>query len=141
MATNSQLHTPLQQQIDVFIAEGASWLPADLLRNLLSPIRQLVNSGATEHAFKEGMQVPDFTLPDAGGHALWLTHLLKEVPVVMMFYRVAWCPLLPSGAARLSAGVAQAPGTGSYPRGDFAADAGPQPRPGRKAGSDLSPLE
>ena len=47
-------NTPLQQQIDEFIAEGASWLPAGLLQDLLSPIGQLINSGAAGQAFKEG---------------------------------------------------------------------------------------
>ena len=46
MATNIPTNTPLQQQIDEFIAEGASRLPVGLLQDLLSPIGQLINSGA-----------------------------------------------------------------------------------------------
>ena len=85
-------NTPLQQQIDEFIAEGASWLPADLLQDLLRPIGQLINSGAAENAPKEGAQAPDFILPDARGNAVRLSHLLAQGPVVMTFYRGAWCP-------------------------------------------------
>ena len=85
-------NTPLQQQIDEFIAEGASWLPADLLQDLLSPIGQLINSGAAENALKEGAQAPDFALPDARGTAVTLSHLLTQGPVVMTFYRGQWCP-------------------------------------------------
>src|SRR5215471_7703740 len=85
-------NTPLQQQIDEFIAEGASWLPAGLLQDLLSPIGQLINSAAAENALKEGAQVPDFTLPDARGSAVKLSHLLTQGPVVMTFYRGQWCP-------------------------------------------------
>src|SRR5258706_12910939 len=85
-------NTPLQQQIDEFIAEGASWLPAGLLQDLLSPIRQLINSGAAEQALKEGTQAPDFTLLDARGTAVTLSQLLTQGPVVMTFYRGAWCP-------------------------------------------------
>ncbi len=88
MATNIPTNTPLQQQIDEFIAEGASWLPAGLLQELLSPIGQLINSGAAEQALKEGAQVPDFILPDARGTAVTLSH----GPVVMAFYRGQWCP-------------------------------------------------
>jgi peroxiredoxin len=83
---------PLQQQIDEFIAEGASWLPADLLQDLLRPIGQLIHSGAAEHALKEGAQAPDFILPDARGNAVRLSHLLAQGPVVMTFYRGQWCP-------------------------------------------------
>src|SRR5260370_11067992 len=92
MATNIPLNTPLQQQIDEFIAEGASWLPTDLLQDLLRPIGQLVTSGAAENALKEGARAPDFTLPDARGNTVRLSHLLRQGPVVMTFYRGQWCP-------------------------------------------------
>ena len=85
-------NTPLQQQIDEFIAEGASWLPTNLLQDLLSPIRQLINSGAAENALKERAQAPDFALPDARGNAVRLSHLLTQGPVIMIFYRGQWCP-------------------------------------------------
>ena len=85
-------NTPLQQQIDEFIAEGASWLPTNLLQDLLSPIGQLMNSGAAENALKEGAQAPDFALPDARGNAVRLSHLLTQGPVIMTFYRGQWCP-------------------------------------------------
>ncbi len=92
MATNIPTNTPLQQQIDEFIAEGASWLPAGLLQELLRPIGQLINSGAAEQALKEGAQAPDFILPDARGSVVRLSHLLAQGPVVMTFYRGQWCP-------------------------------------------------
>src|SRR5260370_2483754 len=85
-------NTPLQQQIDEFIAEGASWLPAGLLQELLRPIGQLIHSGAAENALKEGAQAPDFAVPDACGNAVRLSHLLVQGPVVMTFYRGQWCP-------------------------------------------------
>src|SRR3989440_11640741 len=85
-------NTPLQQQIDEFIAEGASWLPTNLLQALLSPIGQLINSGAAGNALKEGAQSPDFTLPDARGTAVRFSHLLMHGPVVVTFYRGQWCP-------------------------------------------------
>src|SRR5437763_13978967 len=83
---------PLQQQIDEFIAEGASWLPSDLLQDLLRPLGQLVTSGAAENALKEGARAPDFMLPDARGNAVRLSPLLEQGPVVITFYRGQWCP-------------------------------------------------
>ena len=59
---------------------------------MLSPIGQLINSGAAKKALKEGAQAPDFTLPDARGNAVTLSHLLTQGPVVMTFYRGQWCP-------------------------------------------------
>ncbi len=90
--TNTPTPTPLQQQIDEFNAQAASKVPAELLRDLTSPIGQLITSGAAEKALKEGAQAPDFTLPDALGKAVTLSHLLKQGPVVITFYRGEWCP-------------------------------------------------
>jgi peroxiredoxin len=67
-------------------------LPSDPLRDLLRPIGKLVTSGAVENALKEGAQAPDFTLPDARGNALSLSHLLRQGPVVVTFFRGQWCP-------------------------------------------------
>jgi peroxiredoxin len=92
LAMNIPTTTPLQQQIDEFIAEGTSWLPADLLWDLLSPVGQLIRSGAAGKALKEGAQAPDFTLPAAIGKAVKLSHLCKQGPVVIAFYRGQWCP-------------------------------------------------
>src|SRR5229473_2842860 len=92
MVTTVPTNTPLQQQIDEFIAEGASWLPTNLLQDLLSPVGQLMNSGAAENALKERAQAPDFALPDARGNAVRLSHLLTQGPVIMTFYRGQWCP-------------------------------------------------
>ena len=92
MAMDIPMNTPLQQQIDEFIAEGASWLPTDLLRDLFRPIGQLVTSGVAENALKEGGQAPDFTLPDSRGTKVRLSDLLRQGPVVICFYRGQWCP-------------------------------------------------
>jgi peroxiredoxin len=92
MATTMPTNTPLQQQLDEFLAQGRSLLPADLRQDLLSPIEQLITSGAAEKALKEGAQAPDFTLPDARGLAVTLSHLLSQGPVVITFYRGQWCP-------------------------------------------------
>ncbi|MDT8388141.1 MAG: peroxiredoxin-like family protein [Thiogranum sp.] len=39
-----------------------------------------------------GTTAPDFTLPDSTGNAVQLAELLKQGPVVLIFYRGAWCP-------------------------------------------------
>jgi len=91
-AINIPADIPLQQQMDAFFAQAKSLVPADLLQDLLSPVEQLIASGAVEKALKEGAQAPDFTLPDALGNPVTLSHLLRQGPVVISFYRGAWCP-------------------------------------------------
>jgi peroxiredoxin len=63
-----------------------------LLQDLTRPIAQLIQSGATEQALTEGAPALDFTLPDAFGNPVTLSHLLQQGPVVITFYRGAWCP-------------------------------------------------
>lgn len=41
---------------------------------------------------KVGDKAPDFTLPDAFGQFITLSEELKKSPVVLVFYRGAWCP-------------------------------------------------
>jgi len=81
-----------QQQADASLAQAKSQVPAHLLQDLLSPVEQLIISGAVEKVLGEGAQVPDFTLPDALGNAVTLSHLLMQGPVVISFYRGEWCP-------------------------------------------------
>jgi peroxiredoxin len=92
LVNTTATNTPLQQQLDEIVAQGRSQLPAELLQQLLSTIEQLITSGAAEQALKEGAQVPDFTLPDALGNPVTLSHLLKQGPIVIAFYRGEWCP-------------------------------------------------
>jgi signal transduction histidine kinase len=84
--------TPLQHQIDEFNDLARSQLPTALLHDLTKPIARLVESGAAEQVLKEGGPAPAFTLPDAFGHPVTLSHLLQQGPVVITFYRGAWCP-------------------------------------------------
>jgi signal transduction histidine kinase len=90
--TMTMTTTPLQQQIDEFNAQVRGQLPADLLQDLARPIEQLMQSGAAEQALTEGAQAPDFTLPDTFGNPVTLSDLLAQGPVVITFYRGAWCP-------------------------------------------------
>jgi peroxiredoxin len=54
--------------------------------------RQLADSGQATAALAVGAVAPDFTLPSATGGAVHLGELLAAGPVVLTFYRGAWCP-------------------------------------------------
>jgi peroxiredoxin len=55
-------------------------------------ISDLVASGLSASALREGDVAPDFALPDTHGHVLALKTLLHRGPVVISFYRGGWCP-------------------------------------------------
>ena len=52
---------PLQQQIDKLMEMGANLMPEEVKKDGMSPIGQLIESGAAEFALKEDEQAPDFT--------------------------------------------------------------------------------
>ena len=46
--------------------------------------------GLAEKALPLGAAAPDFTLPDAHGQPIQLSALLRQGPVVALFYRGRW---------------------------------------------------
>lgn len=55
-------------------------------------LRLLEESGLAGRALGVGDVAPGFALPDAAGRAISLSGLLTTGPVVISFYRGAWCP-------------------------------------------------
>jgi peroxiredoxin len=52
----------------------------------------LEQTGLFESALKVGQVAPDFSLPNVFGKRIQLSNLLQSGPVVLAFYRYAWCP-------------------------------------------------
>jgi len=67
-------------------------IPEDVLKLLFSKIEELVNSGITERTLNEGDEIPQINLPNAVGKTINVNSMLKDGPVVISFYRGAWCP-------------------------------------------------
>ncbi|MCC9311308.1 AhpC/TSA family protein [Kitasatospora sp. RB6PN24] len=66
--------------------------PAELLEIMDRSGRALAASGLAQRALGVGAQAPRFVLPSATGRQVALDELLAEGPVVLTFYRGAWCP-------------------------------------------------
>jgi peroxiredoxin len=68
------------------------------LKTQLGAVLDSLDAGATElgagtwPAKKVGDHAPDFELPDARGGSVTLAGLRSHGPVVLVFYRGAWCP-------------------------------------------------
>jgi len=55
-------------------------------------IAKIAEAGVVESMKQVGEMAPDFTLPNAVGEDVSLATLRKDGPVIVVFYRGAWCP-------------------------------------------------
>lgn len=87
----------LQEKLDAFKAQFQSGqppfdgVPAEVHERLKTATDHLMASGVAERALREG-EAPDFGLQGANGETIRLSDLLARGPVVLSFYRGAWCP-------------------------------------------------
>jgi hypothetical protein len=65
-------------------------LSNDVLKVMDAATEELTERGVVERAIKPGATAPDFILPDAQGQPVRLFSLLKNGPVVLVFYRGGW---------------------------------------------------
>lgn len=82
----------LKDDINAMQKEMLSNIPEDVLKVMMSATENLVKGGLAEKALNVGAKAPSFTLPNTKGEKISLDELLKNGPVVINFYRGAWCP-------------------------------------------------
>lgn len=67
-------------------------IPEETLNLLMSELQTLINKGLAESALNKGDNFPSFSLPNAENNSLVFNDLIKNDPLVISFYRGAWCP-------------------------------------------------
>jgi len=82
----------LKQEIEAFSQSMAGQIPQDALTVMQDASTTLQRSGIAGQALKAGDVAPDFDLPEVGGGRVQLADALLTGPVVISFYRGAWCP-------------------------------------------------
>jgi peroxiredoxin len=82
----------LTQQLKERADATAANKSAEDLEILNNSVRIVDAAGIVNNALKVGDTAPDFALADAAGNTVRLTELLDAGPVVIAFYRGAWCP-------------------------------------------------
>lgn len=82
----------LREQIANFQQARMAGAPSKLRATLMADTQKLVQSGLAEQSLKVGDQAPAFVLPNAVGKPVASADLLKKGPLVISFYRGAWCP-------------------------------------------------
>ena len=87
-----QTMTTLESQLTEFKTDFFQQAPPAATEVIQNWVGELSASGIEEHSLKVGQKAPDFTLPNVHGQPVHLADLLAHGPVVLMFYRGAWCP-------------------------------------------------
>ncbi|NYI06183.1 peroxiredoxin-like family protein [Allostreptomyces psammosilenae] len=82
----------LNEQLRAVLELAPRQIPAEALAVMERAARELEASGLAKAALTVGDQAPRFALPDAHGTTVALDDLLAQGPVVISFYRGAWCP-------------------------------------------------
>ena len=67
-------------------------LPADVGRQMGEAMAR-VDANRVAPGLEVGERAPDFRLPNAAGQDVSLEERLSQGPVVLTFYRGAWCPI------------------------------------------------
>lgn len=84
--------TTLLEQLDDLKANFAKNVPADIRQVMANATATLQNSSLTETSSKKGDLATSFILSNQNGDPVELQKLLASGPVVLSFYRGAWCP-------------------------------------------------
>ncbi|MGW3031944.1 peroxiredoxin-like family protein [Streptomyces sp. NPDC001178] len=84
--------TTLNAELRTFYEARQQQIPAEIREIMRRAGQGLADSGQADHALTVGAQAPRFTLPTATGQTVSLESLLTDGPVVLTFYRGAWCP-------------------------------------------------
>jgi peroxiredoxin len=81
----------LKERLESVSRHVAGHLPRDLLQALEDLILRLKASDVTAASLKAGERLPDFLLPSTDGRLVALQELLARGPLVVSFFRGAWC--------------------------------------------------
>ena len=82
----------LSEQLEAFNKGFIQKASAEIVQTMGEATEALRRSGLIDGAVKAGDAAPDFDLPELGGGHVHLSDALRDGPVVISFYRGAWCP-------------------------------------------------
>jgi len=72
--------------------QANSQIPSETRAILQEDVTRLQQTGLADHSKKKGDKAPSFALPNATGQTISFDSLLAQGPLVISFYRGAWCP-------------------------------------------------
>lgn len=81
----------LGQQLEELTAKLRALVPAERLATIDRAVADLQSSRLAQRALKSGDRAPTFEIPDGDGMLWPSTDLLRNGPLVVVFYRGRWC--------------------------------------------------
>jgi peroxiredoxin len=82
----------LNAELQALYRQRREQSPAEVRDTFARATTELAATGQAERALSAGDRAPLFDLVDAAGRRVSLTERLSAGPVVLVFYRGAWCP-------------------------------------------------
>ncbi|MDW7739793.1 MAG: peroxiredoxin-like family protein [Bacillota bacterium] len=82
----------LMQQIDYLKVKSSARMPEEIKNIMEEATEKLLNQEIEKNALKTGDQLPEFKLKNAIGDTINIYELLSKGPLIIIFYRGAWCP-------------------------------------------------
>jgi peroxiredoxin len=91
--SEQEIMMSLQDKLDAFKDEfEGKKAPPEVVAVFHKSTAELIASGQAARALKVGDRAPVFRLPDSEGTTVASAELLTNGPLVVTFYRGAWCP-------------------------------------------------
>ena len=91
-AAGSDMSRPVEAKLNALSQQSEQSAPPELIEAGRKGTEELIRSGLVERALNEGDAIPPFSLSNAHGKQVTSAGLLAEGPMVLVFYRGAWCP-------------------------------------------------
>ncbi len=82
----------LHDELAAYKSESRAKASPATVATMQGGVADVRSTGIEATALGVGATAPDFTLPDVDGTSVRLSDLLGHGPVVVVFYRGAWCP-------------------------------------------------
>jgi len=83
---------PVEAKLNELKKQSEESTPPEVIEAGRKGTEQLRQSGLLEDALSEGNRMPAFALDDPHGKRVTSQELLADGPIVLVFYRGAWCP-------------------------------------------------
>ena len=82
----------LSEDLEQFNRGFIEQVPEGVVTEMAAATEMLQKSGLADRAVQAGQSAPEFDLPELGGGRVRLSEAIENGPVVISFYRGAWCP-------------------------------------------------